>query len=79
MPKIVEIGLIPLVAPLPAGRAYGSARGLAVARQATIVRLRTDDPVEGLGEAWGPPQVTRAYFEILRPRLLGREIYDVEH
>lgn len=76
--KIRDIQMVPLVAPLAQGRAYGMARGLSNARQATIVRLHTDDGVEGLGEVWGPPGITHACLELLRPSLIGREVYDFE-
>jgi D-galactarolactone cycloisomerase len=79
MAKIVDITLVPLVAPLPAGRAYGMARGLSGARMATLVRLRTDDGVEGLGEAWGLAAATRAYLDMLRPYLVGKDVHDFEH
>jgi D-galactarolactone cycloisomerase len=55
MAKISQLELIPLMYRLPEGRAYGMARGLAQARQASIVKLVTDDGVTGIGEAWGPP------------------------
>jgi D-galactarolactone cycloisomerase len=77
--KIRDVQLVPLLAPLPAGGAYGMARGLATARQATIVRLSTDDGAEGIGEVWGPPAITRAALDLVRPYLIGREVYDFEH
>jgi D-galactarolactone cycloisomerase len=50
---------------------YGSSRGLVPKRQAGIVRVLTDDGIEGIGEAWGPPAVTRAYLDVVKPRFLG--------
>lgn len=79
MSKITDIALVPLVAPLPSGRAYGMARGLSGARMATLIRLRTEDGVEGLGEAWGLATATRAYLDMLRPYLIGQAVYDLEH
>lgn len=79
MTKIRDVQMVPLVAPLPPGGAYGMARGLATARHATILRVRTEDGVEGLGEAWGPPGITRACLDLVLPYLIGREVYDFEH
>lgn len=79
MDRVEDVELIPLVAPLPPGGAYGMARGLAGARMATILRLRTTDGIEGLGECWGPPAVTRAYLDILRPYAVGRPVWDFPH
>ncbi len=76
MSKITEITLIPLLAPL--ARPYGMARGLMGSRQSAILRLRTADGAEGLGEAWGPAAVTRAHLEMLRPLLIGTDVHDVE-
>jgi D-galactarolactone cycloisomerase len=78
MSKITAIELIPLVAPL-SGRPYGMARGLINARQANILRVQTEDGTEGLGEAWGPGAGVRASLDILRPYVVGRELYDFEH
>src|SRR5271163_2995878 len=79
MAKISQFELIPLVYRLPEGRTYGMARGLAAARQTSVVKLVTDDGVTGIGEAWGPPKVTRAYFDLVLPYFVGRSVYDFEH
>lgn len=78
MAKIERIEMLALSAPLPEGKAYGMARGLATGRQTTIIRLFTDDGIEGLGEAWGPPAVTRAYLDLIRANFIGREVFEIE-
>ena len=67
MPTIAKLEIVPLIYRLPKGRAYGMARGLTSIRQASLVILTTDDGVEGIGEAWGPPAVTKAYLELAPP------------
>jgi D-galactarolactone cycloisomerase len=79
MAKITAIELIPLMHRLPEGRSYGMARGLAVMRQTTIVQLVTDVGVIGIGEACGPPKVTRAYCDLIAPYFVGRSVYHFEH
>ena len=79
MAKITKVELIPLVHRLAEGRSYGMARGLAAARHTSIVRLITDEDVTGIGEAWGPPKVTRAYCDLIAPYFVGRSVYDFEH
>jgi D-galactarolactone cycloisomerase len=54
---------------------YGSARGLAHARGGTLILLRTEDGVEGIGEAWGPPAVTVAALEVIKPFYLGQSVF----
>jgi hypothetical protein len=48
-------------------------------RQASLVKLTTDQGVEGIGEAWGPPRITKAYLELIAPYFVGREVYGFEH
>ena len=55
------------------------ARGLTSIRQASLVKLTTDDGVEGIGEAWGPPAVTKAYLDLIASYFVGREVYRFEH
>lgn len=73
MSLIAEIDLVPVEYPVAVP--YGSSRGLVPKRGAGIVRLRTDDGIEGIGEAWGPPAVTRAYLDVVRARFLGASIF----
>ena len=43
------------------------------------MNLTTDDGVEGIGEAWGPPSITKAYLDLIAPYFIGREVYGFEH
>ena len=79
VPTIAKLEIVPLIYRLPEGRAYGMARGLTSIRQASLVKLTTDDGVEGIGEAWGPPAVTKAYLDLIAPYFVGREVYGFEH
>jgi D-galactarolactone cycloisomerase len=79
VPTIAKLEIIPLIYRLPKGRAYGMARGLTSIRQASLVKLTTDDGVEGIGEAWGPPAVTKAYLDLIASYFVGREVYGFEH
>jgi D-galactarolactone cycloisomerase len=76
---IAKLEIIPLIYRVPEGRAYGMARGLTPIRQASLVKLTTDDGVEGIGEAWGPPSITKAYLDLIAPYFIGREVYGFEH
>ena len=75
MATITKLEIIPLIYRLPEGRAYGMARGLTSIRQASLVKLTTDEGVEGIGEAWGPPSITKAYLELIASHFVGREVY----
>ena len=79
MATITKLEIIPLIYRLPEGRAYGMARGLTSIRQASLVKLTTDDGIEGIGEAWGPPSITKAYLELIASHFVGREVYGFEH
>ena len=78
MSSIVDISFIGLLAPLPHGRAYGMSKSLATARQATLVVIKTEAGMEGVGEAWGVPQVNVAYLPLLKSYLIGADVTDVE-
>jgi len=62
----------------PVARPYGMAKGLAAARQSTIVVIETRDGIQGIGEAWGAPAVNLANLPLLRDYIEGRDIADVE-
>ena len=78
MSSIVDISFIGLLAPLPHGKAYGMSKSLATARQATLVVIKTEAGMEGVGEAWGVPQVNVAYLPLLKSYLIGADVTDVE-
>jgi D-galactarolactone cycloisomerase len=73
MAKIRDIEVIPLVftPPVP----YGSARGLARTRGGSLILLHTEDGIEGIGEAWGPPAVTHACLEAIKPFYVGQSVF----
>jgi D-galactarolactone cycloisomerase len=75
MSVIRDIALTALEYRLPGGRAYGMARGLTDRRSAGIIVLTTEDGIEGIGESWGPPSVTRAYLALLRDYFIGTSIF----
>ncbi len=76
--SIADISFIPLSASLPVGKAYGMSKSLATARQSTLVVIKTKAGVEGVGDAWGVPQVNMAYLPLLKSYLLGADVTDVE-
>jgi D-galactarolactone cycloisomerase len=75
MSKIRDIRVIPLEFQLPSGQGYGSARGLTNRRGGGLVLLDTEDGVQGVGEAWGPAAVSRAYLELVKPLYIGRSVF----
>ncbi len=79
MPKIATIETIALGWSFPVAHSYGMARGLTHGRQSTIVRVRTDAGVEGLGEAWGPCAMTGAALDLIRGYLVGTDLFAHEH
>jgi D-galactarolactone cycloisomerase len=78
MHKIKDIRVTPLVYELGAAKAYGSSRGQTPRRLCGLVELETSDGVIGIGEAWGPGQITRAYLEGIRHLYVGRDVLDHE-
>ena len=75
---IRNIRFVGLSAPLPPGKAYGMAKGLATARQTTLVVVETAEGVTGIGEAWGSPAANLAHLPLLRGYLEGVDAADVE-
>ena len=75
MPLIRDIELIGLEYRVAPGTAYGMARGLTDRRVAGIVVLTTDDGVQGIGEAWGPAPVARAYLALVREYFIGISVF----
>jgi D-galactarolactone cycloisomerase len=73
MTRIREIRLTPLRHVL--AEPYGMARGLAAARQCTLVELVTDDGITGIGEAWGPPASVRGYLDAVKDAWIGRDLF----
>lgn len=78
MPRIQDIKHIGLVYELGADHAYGMARGMTPIRNAGLIIVETDSGTIGYGEAWGPTGLVEAALDIVKPYLVGRDIYDRE-
>lgn len=78
MAIVTDIDLVPLEFRMPEAKAYGMARGLTAVRQCSIIRLRTDDGAEGIGETWGPCRAAAAYLDLIKGHFIGRPVYDHE-
>lgn len=76
MAKIATLRFEALSAPIK--KPYGMAKGLATARHCTLVVLTTDDGIQGIGEAWGPPASNLANLPLLQHYVEGRDIADTE-
>src|SRR5579883_2920062 len=75
MSRIRDIRVVPLQYNLRSGEGYGSARGLTNRRGGGLVILETEDGAQGVGEAWGPPAVSQAYLEMIKPLYVGRSVF----
>lgn len=72
--KIREITSHVLRHPRPEAEVFGSSKGWHSVRQALVVEIVTDEGLTGFGEAYGPPQPSRALVdELYAPRLVGRD------
>ncbi|MDP6353207.1 MAG: mandelate racemase/muconate lactonizing enzyme family protein [Alphaproteobacteria bacterium] len=78
MAIITEITAIHLEHRFGETQAYGMARGLTPARNATLILLETDAGVTGIGEAWGPGAMVAGSLEVVKPYFIGRDLYDRE-
>lgn len=76
MPKITRLSVTSLEHVLPAGQAYGNARGLNNRRTCSLIALETDEGITGVGDASGPLGVIREYLKIVTPFFVGRSLYD---
>ena len=75
--KISSVETYILQAPLQQPFAYS--QGWFRARTAMIVRVLTDEGIEGIGECFGPPDLTAAVVEkAYAPLLIGRDPLDNE-
>jgi D-galactarolactone cycloisomerase len=75
MSRIRDIRVVPLLWRMPDADAYGMARGLTAMRGCGMVLINTEDGVQGIGEAWGPPGVTRAYLDLVKPLFVGTSVF----
>jgi D-galactarolactone cycloisomerase len=74
--KLCSIETIGLEFDLPPERAYGSAGGIHTRRQCTLIRVRTEDGIEGYGESRGPYRLVKANIDVLSSVFLGTDIRD---
>ena len=74
--EITDIDAIGIEHDLGENRAYGMSRGLTSSRNATLILIKTDTEIGGIGEAWGPCSLVLAALETLKPYFIGRNIYD---
>ena len=75
--KITDVEVIQLVKSLDAP--LRNSKQAAMRRQASLVRITTDEGIDGLGEAWCDPALAEAVvLGKLRPRLLGQDPFNVE-
>lgn len=74
---VVRLDVFPVLHELARGERYGSARGRAPARAATIVRVETAEGAVGWGEGFGPPQVVAAAVRELAPEVLHRPVHRI--
>lgn len=74
--KIRSIDALGLEWEVPKASIYGSAVGLTPRRQATLVRIRTDEGIEGIGDSRSPVALVRACLEALKAAFIGTDILD---
>lgn len=74
--KIQSIEVIGLACKLTAGKIYGSSVGLHTQRRASLIRLRTDEGIEGIGDVRAPVGFVRAAIEMMKPAFLGSDLHD---
>ncbi|WP_178130635.1 mandelate racemase/muconate lactonizing enzyme family protein [Reyranella sp. CPCC 100927] len=79
MPTIERLGFIGLEYAMPPEKAFGMSRAIGNRRLGGLIELETDTGVRGVGEAFGDPRVTAAYFQMIEPLFRGRSIYDFDH
>ncbi|MGI9492653.1 MAG: mandelate racemase/muconate lactonizing enzyme family protein [Geminicoccaceae bacterium] len=78
MPKIRDIRLIPLAFVMKEGKAYGMARGKVAKRESGLIEVETEDGVIGIGEAFGPPNITAGYLDFIKEAFVGRTLFEPE-
>ena len=76
--KIKSIEVIGLACNLAEGKIYGAAVGLHSQRRASLIRLRTEDGIEGIGDARAPFGLVRAAIEMMKPAFIGSNLHDRE-
>lgn len=78
MPTIERLEFIGLEYVMPPEKAFGMSRAIGNRRMGGLVKITTDAGVVGVGESFGEPRVTKAYFDMVQPLFRGRSIYDFD-
>jgi D-galactarolactone cycloisomerase len=76
--KIKSIDAVGLAYEIPLERVYGSTVGLHPRRQLTLIRIRTEDGIEGIGDARGPIAIVQPHLDVLKAKFIGADINDRE-
>jgi D-galactarolactone cycloisomerase len=77
--KIAEIKTHSLRCRLEDDEAFGYSQAWFQSRASLIVEIITDDGITGWGEAFGPPEITRAVVDhAYKPLFMGRDPFDVD-
>ena len=76
--KLRSIETIGLEFELSEEKSYGSAGGIHSKRQVTLIRVTTEDGIEGYGEARGSYRLIRANIEVLAPHFIGTDMLERE-
>ena len=78
MTKVTQVECIHLRFEYDMARTFQTPAGPVHARFATLVRLRTDDGLEGIGSAYAHPGVVQASVDHLAPFVIGFDVNDSE-
>jgi D-galactarolactone cycloisomerase len=77
--RIDDIEVITLHMDYAEGQGFGCAEGPCTGRITSLVRVRADDGLVGLGSVYSHPEVTRVIVEEhLKPMLVGDDVLEVE-
>jgi len=76
--RIRDIRLTPLAFVVSQGKTYGMARDKTARRESGLIEVETEDGVIGVGEAFGPPNVTASYLNLVKEAFLGRTLFEPE-
>ena len=76
--KITDIKVVNLCYPYPRGKGFRYAGGVATGRLTSLVRVKTDEGIEGIGSAYSNPALVRSVVEgNLRDILVGDDPTEV--
>jgi D-galactarolactone cycloisomerase len=77
--RIEDIEVVNLIYVYPEGGGYVYSGGQCTHRATTLVRVRTDSRVEGIGACYTHPDMARIVIEqFLKPRLIGEDLTDID-